>query len=351
MPLTPASPSTPALPPVGLANAGSNCWWNAFIQMLLSLKKFTEVVLKYRRYLVKNSPLAAGYIKILDECMRGDKRPDVISRLHLELLELFTQELKNLGGTLLRATNNECMHEALVFFIDTIKFEPIERLFTRVYENKATCSHCNVTYTSPYDRNMFTVFYPPLKIPGITVNSTQAEKEKAWDEATLTFAMRMRVSVQETDEYTCPECKEKSYKILRTSKLHAINEIITIMFPQFGATRNLNFFPESWRLQRIIHVDTIHGKQAVAQGWYRYKLRCMLMHIGTMDSGHHQIICERAVDSHLAAASRAAAAADATGQTTAYFKINDSIVTGGERIRASPQIHLVVYELEAIDEQ
>ena len=191
----PADDATPYMPPMPLANAGVTCWWNALLQTMLSLRRLTEVVLRYRAVLSASNPMAAAYIAVIDAHVEG--KP--IGRLHLDLLHTFVSGLSAKGKSILSVTAQECANEAFVHFIEMFSFDPIERMFLHVYSPTFTCSGCKKCIQMQQDRNLQVKFTPPITPPG--------NDKEAYAAAYRKFVQRLQVDTSEVDEYICEGCK------------------------------------------------------------------------------------------------------------------------------------------------
>lgn len=348
---TPALDSTPTLKPMGFTNAGVTCWWNSLLQTMLSLRRLTEVALRYRDILCAPLPAAAGetagtkyanpiaaaYIAVLDAHIEG--KP--IGNLHLDLLKLFNDGLALSGKTILSAKAQECANEAFVKFIEMFSFDPIERMFLHVYSPTFECGGCKKRMQMPQDHHLQVQMVPPIAPPAPTPES--------YREAYNKWVYRLQVDVSELDNYKCDSCNHNTKKAFRVSTMHAVHDIITVIFPQFIGTKQINWFPAEFRLSRAAELNTPSGVRVVEKGWWVYRIRSAMHHSGTADSGHHFAVCERArrpVDG-VTYANADYTCGKYGDPANALYRIDDMSVLciQKQKISPSPYIYMVVYEL------
>lgn len=346
----PARADTPTMAPMPLANAGVTCWWNALIQTMLSIRRLTETVLRYRDVLcapidpangdmTPANPTAAAYIAIIDAHIAG--KP--IGRLHLDLLRVFTDGIAIKGKAIISATAQECANEAFVQFIAMFAFDPIERMFLHVYSTTFTCGGCKKIIQQPQDHSVQVKLTPPIAPPG---PGQYAEAYRKW-----TF--RLQADTSELDSYTCEDCKHTTRHAFRISKMHAVHDIITVLFPQFDAVKRINWFPAEFRLSRAAEISTANGVRVIDQGWHTYRVKSAMYHTGNANSGHHYTVCERALRPGDKSPYEAndKTPVDAVGRhadpANGLYRLDDAAVVPLPTaiITPSPYIHMVVYEL------
>ncbi len=288
----------------GLENIGVTCWWNAVFQTLLSLRKLRDLMIELEPEMRSNT-LAVMFLRILREV-------DHTKQTHIELLREFIRSMEIAKVTVTGASAQQCANEALVKFLDMLNMHPITSAFSRSYEQSITCSGCGRQSCTPRDNHIW-VYYPRPAL---------SSDKREFTDALLHYN-------SEVDEYVCDGCHLKNKACVQTTRLRAVGEIMIILFEQY-LVKLVFPFPESFTLPRSVQVQTPDGKRSVTKGHYVYCLRACMLHSGSMASGHHWAVCERA---------------------DGVYSLNDTSVQRlPGRFTPSANVHTVVYELDRIVE-
>jgi len=275
--------------PVGLNNTGVICWYNSFIQMMLSLPSVNRLITKIK--IADKDGLPADYKNLVDKALRGEN----INDAKAAVLKRFTEQLLAETGINL-GRGQQCVHEAMTNFINLFKSPAFENLFLTVYEYITTCPNCNRICSKIRDRGYCVFMHTEY----------QMKTEKDFHDYILAHP-------SSTDSYICDKCRVKSQNLTRVEKLRMLSEVLIVVFNKYQMKES------RWYPQEL----TFTASNAAPD--LKYKLVAKVEHGGNNQGGHYWTCALR---------------------NDKWYRMDDSsVIEGKEHCDVSTHTFMVVYHM------
>jgi ubiquitin C-terminal hydrolase len=254
----------------GFINIGNTCYFNSFIQCLLSCSSIYEALNKNRS---KLNNLTKKLLSLWDKALNDENISNGAIPIWEEIIRI-SQKQKN---RVRMDSGQQDSHEALMMFLDAIENIPMLRiLFDHRHRICIDCDKCNKTVVDKKENNSVFEVQPDLK-------TEQIEKFKDKDpyfNKSVELNDFLKKQYGYIDEnYICPNCKQKGEKIKKTI-LTLVPEILPIVIKKYKS-RTVMPFPE--KLYFTSKNNTIYNYELVAQS----------EHSGGMNGGHYWAVCKR----------------------------------------------------------
>jgi ubiquitin C-terminal hydrolase len=275
--------------PCGLPNIGATCYFNSFLQAMLSLTSVTQFFLENIPQL-RGNPVAVAYTDLLRSIfMMGASQPgqpNQQGQLNQLNNSLTTQTLPHLFRAFVMAvraknpqstfgTGQEDAAEALTLFLDAIDSPALYRLFMATYNLAVFCFDCRTMSPISPDNSCVVEM-----MPGDPVSE------------------KLRHYMVPCPGYKCPKCGEsnKASPPQTLYRLSNVGSIITILFRKYnvgniggvahlgniGSTADIaNLYPQSIELP------------ANGGGTHVFSLVAVIEHTGSPAGGHYWTRCLR----------------------------------------------------------
>ena len=255
----------------GIINTGNTCYFNSFMQCLLSCSSIYDALNKNRN---KLNNLTKKLLSLWDNALNDlDISIDAIS-ISREIIRI-SQKQKN---RIKMDNGQQDSHEALMMFLDAIENIPMLRiLFDHRHRIIIDCDQCDKTVVDRKENNSVFEVQSDLR-------TEQIEKFKDKDpyfNRSMELNDFLKKQYGYVDEnFICPNCKQKGEKIKKTI-LTLVPEILPIVIKKYKNTNSIMSFPE--KLHFVSKNNTIYNYELVAQS----------EHSGGMGGGHYWAICKR----------------------------------------------------------
>lgn len=257
LPYKPLNPEY-VLPPFGLANTGSICWMNSFLQMLFGLSAFNQLALELQPECSCNA-VSKQYLDLLIQWKSGaDVTQDTFAFAGSKVSSAFTTLGTKLHKGLKIGTRQECVDEAFTLFIEMINIPKITYLFTNVYECSIRCSNCATTVSVVRDNS--------IKIEMFS-SATPITTETAFRDYILHHTST-------GDTFTCSKCNYTMREFTRVERLRMLRECVVIVFNKY-LSKELKWFPPQMQFKALNGPDI------------KYQLCAQIEHSGSMHGGHY----------------------------------------------------------------
>lgn len=199
----------------GMLNTGSICYFNSFIQSLLSCSSVSEFFLTNSNRLV--NPLAREYINIINT-MRNDNSNSIyntapLHKAFIDQVRIKYPEKKFGTG---QEDTGECMH----LFLDIINEPVLNNIFTHMSLCTIWCNICRKTINEKSDESFL------FEIPALLDSKIGIEDY-------------VKQSGAKISDYKCIDCKKN--ECVRIYQLSKISEVFIIMFNKFKSKSTINF--------------------------------------------------------------------------------------------------------------
>ena len=253
-------------PPCGFVNIGATCYWNAFLQGLITCTTFAEILLQHQdeeKY--KANPVAQMFVALFKEFETMKYKVVPASQGSTELLkereetiaynislvnrvDKYAPDIWHCMNNLLRDRKKEYMrsgqqdsNEISMMLIDSLEeLEEIQDLFMHQYLVSIYCHICNEMCSEKTWEYPFFDVDPRLK-------SAQLEKFAGWDKSPpidgdlQSYLLKQNSYVDQ--DYRCEKCKVATarFKLTRLSK---VPEILIVLSKNYNKDQVTNYVPE-----------------------------------------------------------------------------------------------------------
>jgi ubiquitin C-terminal hydrolase len=275
--------------PCGLPNIGATCYFNSFLQAMLSLTSITQFFLENIPQL-RGNPVAVAYTDLLRSIfMMGASQanhqnhqgqPNQLSQASQALPNLFRAfvlavRAKNPQSTF--GTGQEDAAEALTLFLDAIDSPALYKLFMARYNLAVFCFDCRTMSPISPDNSCVVEM-----MPGDSVSE------------------KLRHYMVPCPGYKCPKCGEsnKASPPQTLYRLSNVGSIITILFRKYnvGNIANSSSNPAS-DVGNIGNVANLYPQSielpANGGGTHIFSLVAIVEHTGSPAGGHYWARCLR----------------------------------------------------------
>lgn len=245
------------LQPVGLHNNGATCWFNSFIQCILSFPGIKEVLLADTS---SNNIMKDALIKVF-QCTSSTYNPQSLHTAFITTLreKSTSDNLQQFGY------NQEDAQEGITLFLDMLNIDSISHLFRHRYKVTTYCRACQTSSMGTSngeskDNNYY-----------FSIHSSNLVKRTLGE-----YIYKNATSVA---DYVCNSCK-CSGRSIRIYQLSYISPIVMILFEKYQQ-KVLIPYPMEFEIKS--KSSTPHKYRAVAQ----------VEHSGSTHGGHYWAIAQR----------------------------------------------------------
>jgi len=288
-------------PPFGLANTGTICYLNSYLQMLAGCSSFTRAVLRNEGYLGRTGTGRAVLDFVRAYCppvqgAGGVPQPRLAADIpahSARILGALARDLAARRPGVQFGGGQESASELFIFLLDMMEppeaaeateglrpgegppakapghlvasvESPITSLFLHRFRCDLHCRQCRGVVSSETDHAViFNLFHlDQMRVPPATVAD---------------FSKAIRLQVSETDGYHCPTCRAPT-KAFRVYTLTMVPEVVICAFnlyTGYGGSRRARYFPESVEFP------------AVGGGSLAFRLVGQVEHAGSLGGGHY----------------------------------------------------------------
>ena len=243
----------------GLVNIGATCYFNSFIQAMLSLPSVTAFFLENEERL-KSNPVATTYIRFLRHVL-SIKNSESVNPLELFRMFVIAIRKKNPHSTF--GSGQEDADEALTLFLDSIDDPDLYKIFMSTYNLSVFCSDCTVSSRIKSDNSCVIEITPGASAEILPIS----EKIKRY---TVTCP-----------GYKCPKCERSNRESPPQTlyRLCNVGNVITILFLKYNIAGAISY-------QQTIELP---GNDGVLT----FKLVAIIEHSGSTSGGHYWSRCLR----------------------------------------------------------
>lgn len=291
-------------PPCGFTNIGATCYWNAFLQCMITCSSFIQIILKnadQENY--KANPVAQLFAKLFREfnvkyreVSASKGSPDGIRereeaiRFNAEVSSKFcniSPELWHCMNKLLRDRQKAYMrpgqqdsNEIAMMMIDSMEeLEEVQDLFMHQYMVSIYCHECKKFCSEKTSEYPFFEVQPDLK-------SEQLPKFASWDKNPpidgdlQSYLMKQNSYVDK--DYRCPECgiQTERFKTTRLSRVPEILIVLSKIYQKRLATKYVS--------EMLLPLSGQPNKKLL------YRAVAQVEHSGSMGGGHYWAYAWRA---------------------------------------------------------
>lgn len=319
-------------PPFGLANPGTLCYLNCYLQVFAGLSAFTRAVLDNEGYLSQTDTGLAmlAFVRAYSGPAAQRLAPDIAAHSG-RILAALTRDLAARRPWFKFGGGQESASELFVLILDMMEpppagadggagapadlsvasvESPITRLFLHRYRCQLHCRQCRTFVSTETDHAVvFNLFHiDRMKQPPCTLAD---------------FSNAVYLQVSETDDYHCPTCKAPT-KACRLYTLTMVPEVIVCAFNlyvEYGGARRARYFP------RYLEFPAVNG------GKLTFRLVGQVEHAGSLGGGHYWARGLRADRAY------------GPGAPLQAFCLNDTGVSP-TAFASSPNTYLLAYHFE-----
>lgn len=241
----------------GLINNGVICWFNSFIQSLISCTQILEII--------NDNPDN----KLAAELKRVINNPSQVRSL-LPLYTVFMNEMPNRKF----GTGQEDANEGMTLFLDLLsKQTNIESLINHKYQTivycdpkRNGCKHTNDKTSN--DRNYF-----------FKIHASEIAASSGLHSSSIPFEKLLKQHHDYVNDYKCDGCK-KTGSCVKISVLKYIPSVVIIVFDKYINKYQLDL-PHEFKIRHKNGTDMI------------YKMVSHIDHVGGPMGGHYWTVCKR----------------------------------------------------------
>jgi len=245
--------------PFGLINIGATCYFNSFIQAMLSLPSVSEFFL-YNEESLRSNAVATAYIAFLKHVRHGTSsvqsvNPSLLFRAFVEAIHRKNPR-SNFGS------GQEDADEALTHFLDAIDEPGLYKLFMSTYNLVVLCYDCQQMTQISADNSCVIEVTPEPQMP--------------------VLSEKIRKYTVSCPGYKCPKCEKSNVETPPQTlyRLCNVGTVITVLFRKY----NTPGVPISY--QQTIELP---GNDEVLT----FRLVAIIEHSGSTSGGHYWSRCLR----------------------------------------------------------
>lgn len=305
----------------GLRRIGPTCYFNTFLQAILSCPSIVETFLtKSKSYPFNQSNVAQLLCNLMKNGMKIENSGNTKVLLNNHIL--FVQMIKSLG-TKTFGIGQEDFDEALHMFLSSLEanfntnitqFQEVENLLLHRRQTNILCHECQKWISTTKEENIILYVEPTLEVK-------QLDKFKSIDKnygkslPLNEFLCKYTGFVDSNFKCTNKKCQKRGEKY-KESKLTMVPEVLIVVSKKFNnnnqKVKYLTPFPEKLTFTAKNKKDKLIY-EAVAQ----------VEHRGNTKGGHYFAICKR---------------------KNGWYVLNDTLVTPG-KFKPTAETYAVLYHI------
>jgi ubiquitin C-terminal hydrolase len=284
----------------GLQNKGATCWFNAILQLFISLSS-----LNVKTKEIINGLSRCKFLKLFHKLVAEKGCGDALNMIHKQLVADYGE------NTPTGLNSQECAAEGYDYIMDSLKHEVAMKLFISVYTMSFTCTSCktnlSITRDIAYRIDLFDTKSPLINLPNTDASRAIFEN----------FVLN-RISI--VDEYNCTSCNQVLRDFPRVERLRQIHEVLVFTLNKFYS-KDIQYYPEYFNIP--------YGRDE-KRGQLRYKLVAKVEHSGSLNGGHYYAHCLRNFEG-----------------AEKWYNLNDTSVNDGNPAPTA-ETFIIAYHIESL---
>jgi uncharacterized UBP type Zn finger protein len=254
----------------GLNNVNANCYFNSFVQALLSCKSLFKIVQDVKDDSELNKTITGRtFIHTLRISLGNDQTQQ--PNISINLLEALKKDISERCINTDYGKRQESASEGLVLLLDMMEdpkkdkknVSDVTELFRYWYDVEFFCNKCKKVVSVQSDTNVFlTLFF--------------MDYYKSFPKTPEEFSEAIRQHISNTDkDYICPECKTRTDGI-RIHTLKKCPEIFVCIYMLYSTEqRKARYFPHTMKFPGF------------NSSYHNYNLVAQIEHSGDLNGGHY----------------------------------------------------------------
>ena len=238
----------------GLQNTGVICFFNSFLQSLISAPAFIKVILNTPQ----QTPTGQAIYKFIN-MINNNVEANQLSSQSSEILKVLMMDLARLKPKIIFGNTQESASEALIHLIDMI--EPKGGTCTNLFLNRTLCTtKCAICNNE-------------IKRRDTAVNFNMFYDLPMCDDLSKQFSDKILCNISKLEDYKCEKCNQVGIST-RKYQLTLIPDIIYCMFNIYNK-KKIHYFPQTFKLP------------AINNDFHNYKVIAQIEHSGSLSGGHY----------------------------------------------------------------